>query len=715
MALFKRKKNRDVGVDGAGASAYSSSRPAFNDLTVGDVSTGVPRIRVGEMLNSFKRQMFWLIPLLLLGTIGAWFLTSDFKRTYHADGSILVQLGSEYVYNPIGTDQTTAAGLTLTPDHIVLNEIALVKNSDNISRLISEMEAEFGARFAPDNFEKRSRLAKDSIEYNEAIVELRTAVDRNLGVSAKPKSSILVISYKHEDPEIAIAALNMVIDAYLDFRRSIFIEGSGEVLTERRVATETQLKSNSRAIASFLANNNISDFASERTGVTERTETLRETLNTLRADLIENERALGSVENQLRNTPAQIDLQVDDRASQRVAQAELELSQLLVKYLPTSEPVRRKQAEVDELNRLQSSFGGNARGGRRVGPNEVYQELSTRRNTLQSTADALREKEVLVQRQLDTADAKVRKLQTLSPAYSELLREQDTLGERLKDYTAREQEALINQQQAQSDSENVKVIDVAQYARKGRNMRMLMFALATLGWGLTLGLIALMRVFLDPALYVGQTAVRGRRQADRSAGLSDRGLAAAAAVPTAVTVATEKPEVTEAYTESFYEDSVIAEPVDTVTDVVTTTEVPVTVDPEDGPVMWQANPYEVSSEGIDAMAQVENPPPFASSPEYGDDRYNDVYGDVISDDDQTRSSYGETVYIPSEPAAEPEYTGELPEPWTPPTEDDYQSSAPVDVNYNPYAQSDYSGVDTGPIMGGGMQPYIGTLPGSPEG
>ena len=581
MAIFKRKKPNTTPADMvapviAPAPATVSSRPTFNDLTVGDMSSGVPRIRVGQMFGSFKRQLKWLIPLLMLGAIAAWFLTADFKRTYHADGSILVQLGSEYVYDPIGTELSPSAGLTLTPDHIVLNEIALMKNSDTISRLISEMEAQYGSRFSPSNFQKRSRLAVGSREYQDALVELRTEVDRNFGVSAKPKSSILAVTFKHEDPEIAIAGLDMIIQSYLDFRRTIFVEGSGEVLSERRVATEEQLKTNDRSIVRFLSSNNISDFDSEREGVTERTETLRETLNTLRADLTENERALASVENQLRDTPQQIDLQIDDRASQRVAQAELELSQLLVKYLPTSEPVRRKQAEVDELRRLQASFGGNARGGRRVGPNEVYQELSTRRNLLQSTADALREKEVIVQRQLDMADEKVRKLQNLSPVYMDLLRQRDTLDERLKDYTTREQEALINQQQAQAQSENVKVIDIAQYPRKGRNMRMLMFALATLGWALTLGLIAMMRVFLDPALYVTQP-IHGRRQADRS----ETNYSASAAAPLAA-VQTER-----------YEERIIPEPVET---------------SNYAPQMWEADPYSGQT--------AQTAPPYAQAEAY---------------------------------------------------------------------------------------------------
>jgi uncharacterized protein involved in exopolysaccharide biosynthesis len=516
MALFGHNKelrddmsNRRVVQNGSSADR----RPNFNDLTVGDVSSGVPRIRLGEFFGSLKRQMIWFIPLFVLGVLAVLWLTKDLKRVYHADGTILVQLGSEYVYDPIGSDQNNGAGLSITPDYIVLNEIALMKNSDTIVRVIGELETQFGSRFAEDNFKKRSKAAVGSRKYNDALVELQTIVNKSFGVSAQPKSSILSVSYKHEDPEIAKAALNLFIDAYLDFRRTIFVEGSGEVITERRVATEEQLKANQRAISRLLINNGVSDFESERAGVTDRTEELREGLNTLRADISENERALASVEDQLRNTPEQLDLQIDDRSSQRIAQAELELGQLLAKYLPSSQPVRRKQSELEELRRLQDSYGGTPRGGRRVGPNGVYQSLLTRRNLLQSTADALREKEVIVQRQLDSADSKVRKLQRLSPKYSDLLRERDTLDERLKDYTTKEQEAIINQQQAQANSENVRVIDRASQARKGRNTKYLMLALGVGGWGVTLGVIALMRVFLDPALYVGN-AVRGRRQSD---------------------------------------------------------------------------------------------------------------------------------------------------------------------------------------------------------
>ena len=491
--------------------------PPATDMTLGDYATGVPSIRVGEMFRSLFRQLPWVLILTAIGSVGLWFAFSGMKRTYHGDGRLLVQLGSEYVYEAVGSERNSQSML-LTPDIISLNEAAIMKNSAVIEQVIGELVSEFGEdRFARSIFKdiNAAKASGSGDEYSKAMVSLHKFMDRNYVVMPQPKSSVVNVVYKHEDPDIAVAGANACIDAYLSYRRTIFIEGSGDVIAERRITTEEQLDKTETAIQAFLRRNGISDFVSERTGVTERTENLRAELNALRASMTESEAALASVEAQLRQTPAQINLYVDDRAAQRVAQAELELKQLLAKYLPTSDPVRAKQIEINELKALQRANGGNAVGGRRVGPNAVYQELMTRRNTLQSTADSYREKEYALVQQLKAADAKVKKLQRLSPQYSNLIRERDTLDARLKDYTNQEQQALVNQQQAETNSENVRVISYATLPRKGRNMGKLYWALGTVGWGFTLFMLAMLKVFLDPKLYRSPLIRAGRRAADR--------------------------------------------------------------------------------------------------------------------------------------------------------------------------------------------------------
>jgi len=502
MAILRRR-NRNVGGGDFPNQPNSTASYAsgVGDLTVGDYANGMPNIRLSEMFKSFGRQLRWLLPMLLIGMIAAWVLTKDFKRVYTGEGRILVQLGDEYVYQS-ATGQTNQAGLQLTPDTIVLNEVGIIKNSEIIDQVIGEMTATQADKvlFDKEAFSKIAS-AKSEKARQEAYMELRKTVDNAFVVIPRPKSSVVDLVYKHESPDVAVRTLNAFIDAYMSYRRQIFVEGSGDIITERRRATQEQLSANERAIANFLSKNNISDFTSEQDGARERTEELRASLNLLRAQIAETETALSTVEGQLRGTDQRIDLYVDDRASQRLAQTELELKQLLARYLPTSNPVRQKEVELQELRNLLSASGGKAAGGRRVGPNPVHQALLTRRNTLQATADSYREKEFTLQRQLDGADSKVRRLTALNPNFQNLLRERDTLSTRLDTYNSKEQEALINQEQAEANSENIRIISYAKYPNKGRNMRLVMFALATIAWGFTLFMLALLKVFLDPKLY----------------------------------------------------------------------------------------------------------------------------------------------------------------------------------------------------------------------
>ncbi len=483
-----------------------------SDMTIGDYANGMPTIRVGEFIRSFARQLKWLIPLFLIGIIPAWFLTKDVKRTYEGHASVMVQAGSEYFYVS-DVEQTQGQGVMLTPDTITLNESAIMKNNKIIADVATFMMENY-----PGQLSRKLELDvnnKTGPAKEEAIVKLHKFIDKNYQVMPRPKTGVVDLVFKHENPEISKLVVNKFLSNYQTRRQELFTKGSAVAFGESREKAQEELGDREREIQSFLRSNGIANFESEREGATERAETLRAEMNTNRSQMSETEAALASVEAQLRNTSEQINLYVDDRGSQRVAQAELELKQLLAKYLPGSDPVRAKQAEISELKSLQQANGGNAIGGRRVGPNPTYQGLMVRRNTLQSQADSYREKEFTVQQLLNQADTKVRKLKRLEPQYNNLLRVRETWDLRLKGLSTKEQEALIKEDQARS--ENIKPISTAILARKGRNMKKIMIALIMLAWGFTLFMVALLRVFLDPKLYSDPTRrspSRPRRQTD---------------------------------------------------------------------------------------------------------------------------------------------------------------------------------------------------------
>jgi len=490
------------------------------DMTVGDYVTGIPSIRLTSLLKGVLKQMLWAIPLFIIGVLIINHYTKDIKRSYRGEGSLLVQIGPEYIYTPVGTPTSNSGGISQTPDTIALNEVGIMKNASVIEDVTAIMSYPRGdGEFTEAEIIEAQNLFNKSAykkirageelckrtgncrEFDDAKASLYKRVAGAYSVAPRPKSSLIDVAFEHENPDIAIETLNQFILAYKAKRKDLFVAEAEDTISERRDETARQLKANELAIARFLERNDISDFTSEQMGLRERSEELKTELNTLRGLMAETESALASVEDQLRATPETINLYVDDRASQRVAQAELELKQLLAKYLPTSNPVRQKRTELEELKRLQSANNGQATGGRRVGPNTVYQALLTRRNTLKSTADSLREKEFTLQGQLNSAVQKVRRLTKISPEYQNLLRERTTLSAALDTYNARVQEAIVDANQTQANSENIKVISQSTVAIKGRNTAKLFFAGFSAAWGLTLLMLALLIVFLNPKHY----------------------------------------------------------------------------------------------------------------------------------------------------------------------------------------------------------------------
>jgi len=487
-----------------GRDNYGSN---IGDMTVGDYANGMPNIRLGEMFRSFGRQLRWVIPLFALGAIPAYFLTKDIKRTYEGVGIIHVQQGDEHTYAPIAGG--SGSSVLLGPEAITHAEVAIMKNNEVIERVIGQMVAKYGeSRFDKNAFEKINDATRsgDSISLNDARVNLHKNVDNSFWVTPRPKTGIIDLGYKHEDGEIAKDTLNAFIDEYLAYRRNIFVDGSADVYHKQASAVEEQLNQVEKDIQNFLVRNGISSFDSERTGASERTEALRAELDSIKARTVETEAAMMTVEGQLRSTSERINSRVTDMGLQRVSQAELELKQLEAKYLPTSDPVRAKRAEIAQLRSLQTSNGGEPIGGRETGPNPVYQALETRLNELRASADSLREREFSITRLLGDNDSKVKKLQTLSPQYNNLLRLRETLDLRLKGVNSKLQEAQVNQEQAEAANvENVKVIAYSTMPKKGRNMSKIMMALIMIGWGFTLFMLALLKVFLDPRLYTDPT------------------------------------------------------------------------------------------------------------------------------------------------------------------------------------------------------------------
>ena len=136
--------------------------------------------------------------------------------------------------------------MNITADQITQTETDIIKNTVIIDQVISQLIASpsfggvGGERFAPKLYQKwvKASPADKADKWNDIV----KYVDKSYAVMPKPKSSIVNLTYKHEDGAVAVKALDAFITAYLDFRNNIFVSEVSGLVSEQRMATGRAVK-----------------------------------------------------------------------------------------------------------------------------------------------------------------------------------------------------------------------------------------------------------------------------------------------------------------------------------------------------------------------------------------------------------------------------------------------------------------------------------------
>jgi uncharacterized protein involved in exopolysaccharide biosynthesis len=203
------------------APAGAPERPAAPPR----VGRARPRLGVADTLLHLWRAK-WLmllvfVPILLLGL--AFMLLTPAK--YTASTRLLVRLGAEYVFDPVVGD--AAKGAFPQQQEVLQAEGELARSPVIAERVIKNVGL---SRLYPKLAEAklRSRNGNGYVVDEEAL----EAFAKNLDISSAPKSSILHMTFAHEDPELAAETLNRFVAEYLSYRQQV-LSGRGPVRTAR--------------------------------------------------------------------------------------------------------------------------------------------------------------------------------------------------------------------------------------------------------------------------------------------------------------------------------------------------------------------------------------------------------------------------------------------------------------------------------------------------
>lgn len=474
-----------VGANGVSVESWSERKVAGAQSPGRDLPSAARRPvlgAAGSALAFWRAKWLMLLvfmPILLAGVAVA--LLTPTK--YPASTRLLVKMGQEYVFDPILGE--AGRGVATQSDEMLQAEAELAASPVIAERVIETIGIEsLYPRIAKGRFTGEGHAEHRAIE----------AFAKDFSASASPRSSILRLTFRHENPEIAARTLNAAVDVYMAYRQEVLGGGSASALSEQREEIEKQLAAANGALRTFLANNRIADFEAETQSVLKLIGDLNDQLVASTASRREAEGRAGGLQRQMASTSREIDLYVDPAGDTQVATLRLQREELLTRYRPESRPVQ----DIDQkIAQLESFVRNNPpAGAKRVGPNPTWQALESDQAAARAEAEALASRTAELQRQLTEAEARRARLASLEPSYGKLLRERDALTAAAQRFAERELSERARQQLAARSAGNISVYEPARTPIRGASpRRLIVIAAAALGL-LTAIAIGLLRVWM---------------------------------------------------------------------------------------------------------------------------------------------------------------------------------------------------------------------------
>ncbi len=452
-----------------------------------------PRLSFADIILQLWRAK-WLmmlvgLPIFALGLLVAF----QMPKSYESRSALYVTSGDEVRSSSILSDPSFDQGPGL--QEVIQGELQILQTRLVAERTLSRFPMQ---RIYPELATAKDKAISkagpeqaDAIEF-EFFQKGVDAFGKSFWANASPNSNIIAVGLKHEDPQVASELLNAMMATYLNRRAELFGSRPVDQLRAERKRFESELLLAEDEIRSFLRENQIRDFASERSTAQGLFTAISSQLSTVQARSSALEGQLSRTRTQLAATPAEQDLYVEDSSSQRLRELEIERNQALVNYTPDSRRVQAIDRQIAELKAFLGNQDGPV-GTVRRGPNPTYQALEGSLNTFEAEADSLNGQRAELERQLREVEAKLNRFTRLEPEWNELLRNRDLIEANVRAIAEREQQEGTIAGITAQDVDSVKVTEPATVPIEGSSLKLPIAILALLFAGFTALIVGLLR------------------------------------------------------------------------------------------------------------------------------------------------------------------------------------------------------------------------------
>jgi len=336
----------------------------------------------------------------------------------------------------------------------------------------------------------------------EFALSLRTDADAN--------ANIVRVDFVSASPQISVAAVQALVDAYQERRSQIFLADGSRILGEQIANYEGQLTEAEAEIQRVRAKYSVIDITQEQQLASVRRDSVAQRLAQVREQLAANQAQLTTATKLLSSQPPQVmseqeatNTAPNDDGRNMLARMLQERQHLATTYAPDYAPLRDLDQRIAVTRQTLESNRSGITSTRQT-RNPLLETLSQRILALNLDQSALAEQHRALEQQAQSETQRASELRQAELQLRELQEHRNALADVVRQLTTHEAGNRIAEESGGLRNPSVRVLQEAAAPRKGRSLRRVIFAGGLVGGGVlasALGLLLALtrRVFATPA------------------------------------------------------------------------------------------------------------------------------------------------------------------------------------------------------------------------
>ncbi|AZF41985.1 Pellicle/biofilm biosynthesis polysaccharide copolymerase/tyrosine-kinase PslE, Wzc-like [Pseudomonas sp. R1-43-08] len=342
------------------------------------------------------------------------------------------------------------------------------------------------------------------IEQTTPVERLAASLEKNFEVSHAAGSTVMDISFKWSDPEIAQAVVKSWVETYINERTQALGRKSLYAFYEGQVSNSaTEIKSYKQQILTHL--NQIGAAS-----ITDRLEDLSERINVLRGETFNTTRLIASSDSALESTRTQLKTQPKEVTTVRqialnpqqqdlrrlLNQKLLEKADMMRTYTDNAPPVKALDASIRAMQAQVAGESNTVQSSENRAPNTL--EIHLQRVLLDESSNnlALRTQLVQQQKQLVNLEAQRKEALEIEPELARLSRELSATERNYALYVDNLEKSRIDRELDNSQISNIAVIEEATLNPGRIFPKTLLMLLLAIPFAIVVGLLVIYLCYL---------------------------------------------------------------------------------------------------------------------------------------------------------------------------------------------------------------------------